>query len=98
MPPSFVHRITKYDPVDRDERGQYTGAEETVSDHGPVEAAYLAAVAAFAEASGVTRLRTSRSYGQGFVVSGVRPVMLSKPSSIETVHDLVSAAAVTVRP
>jgi hypothetical protein len=34
----------------------------------------------------------------GFVVSAVRPVMLSKPSSIETVHDLVSAATVTVRP
>lgn len=43
-------------------------------------------------------LAWSRSYGQGFAVSGVRPVMLSKPSSIETVHDLVSAAVVTVRP
>ncbi|MFC5155229.1 hypothetical protein [Streptomyces amakusaensis] len=41
MPPSFVHRITKYDPADRDEHGHYTGAEEAVSDHGPVEAAYL---------------------------------------------------------
>ncbi len=56
MPPSFVHRITKYDPADRDEHGHYTGAEETVSDHGPVEAAYLAAIAAFAEASGIERL------------------------------------------
>ncbi|MFF8847641.1 hypothetical protein ACF08N_33865 [Streptomyces sp. NPDC015127] len=57
MPPSFVHRITKYNPADRDERGHYTGAEDTVSEHGPVEAAYLAAVAAFAEGtSGVNRL------------------------------------------
>ncbi|MFF2077880.1 S1 RNA-binding domain-containing protein [Kitasatospora sp. NPDC058162] len=52
-PPSHVYRITKYDPADRDERGCYTGAEEAVSDHGPVEAAYLEAVAAFAEESGV---------------------------------------------
>lgn len=52
-PPSHVYRITKYDPADRDERGVYTGAEEAVSDHGPVEAAYLEAVAAFAEESGV---------------------------------------------
>ncbi|MEU7024363.1 RNA-binding protein [Streptomyces sp. NPDC046203] len=56
MPPSFVHRITKYAPADRDERGHYTGTEEAVSDHGPLEAAYPAAIAAFAEASGVGRL------------------------------------------
>ncbi|MFD8420797.1 RNA-binding protein [Streptomyces sp. NPDC059466] len=56
MPPAFVHRITKYDPADRDEYGHYTGAEGTLSDHGPVEAAYLAAVAAFADASGIDRL------------------------------------------
>jgi hypothetical protein len=56
VPPSFVHRITKYDPADRDEHGHYTGAEEAVSDHGLVEAAYLAAIAAFAEASGIDRL------------------------------------------
>lgn len=40
MPPAFVHRITKYDPADRDERGHYTGAQDTDTDHGPVEAAY----------------------------------------------------------
>ncbi|MEV6682338.1 S1 RNA-binding domain-containing protein [Streptomyces erythrochromogenes] len=55
MPP-FVYRITKYDPAHRDERGHYTGAEETVSDHGPVEAAYLAAIAAFAEEAGIDQL------------------------------------------
>ncbi|KKZ75058.1 RNA-binding protein [Streptomyces showdoensis] len=55
MPPSFVHRITKYDPADRDGHGHYTGAEDPFSDHGPVEAAYLAAITAFAEASGIER-------------------------------------------
>ncbi|MFI9050267.1 S1 RNA-binding domain-containing protein [Streptomyces sp. NPDC053427] len=56
MPLPHVHRITKYDPRDRDARGRYTGPEDTDSDHGPVEAAYLSAVAAFAEESGVRRL------------------------------------------
>ncbi|MEU8437831.1 RNA-binding protein [Streptomyces sp. NPDC029216] len=54
--PPFVHRITKYDPADRDRHGHYTGTEDTVSDHGPVESAYLEAIAAFAEESGVDRL------------------------------------------
>ncbi|MFI8085312.1 S1 RNA-binding domain-containing protein [Kitasatospora sp. NPDC086009] len=49
----YLYRITKYDPADRDERGYYTGAVEAVSDHGPVEAAYLEAIAAFAEDTGV---------------------------------------------
>ncbi|MFJ8623906.1 S1 RNA-binding domain-containing protein [Kitasatospora sp. NPDC093550] len=52
----YVWRVTKYDPADRDERGSYTGSEEPVSDHGPVEAAYLEAVAAFAEDTGVRQL------------------------------------------
>lgn len=52
----YVYRVTKYDPADRDARGHYTGPEDTVSDHGPVEAAYLQAVAAFARDSGVDRL------------------------------------------
>ncbi|MFD0374588.1 RNA-binding protein [Streptomyces sp. NPDC127112] len=56
MPPAFVHRITKYDPADRNEYGHYVGAEDTESDHGPVEAAYLAAIAAFAKACDVDRL------------------------------------------
>ncbi len=71
MPPSFVHRITKYNPVDRDELGHYTGVEEAVSDHGPVEAAYLAAIAAFAEASGVDRLEIREPAVSGFVHFGV---------------------------
>ncbi|MFD3327932.1 RNA-binding protein [Streptomyces sp. NPDC058701] len=71
MPPSYVHRITKYDPADRDERGCYTGAEDAVSDHGPVEAAYLAAIAAFAEASGIDRLEIREPSVTGFVHLGV---------------------------
>ncbi|MEU0677346.1 RNA-binding protein [Streptomyces sp. NPDC006172] len=73
VPPSFVHRITKYDPADRDARGHYTGAEDTVSDHGPVEAAYLAAIAAFAEASGIDRLEIREPAVTGFVHFGVEP-------------------------
>jgi len=73
VPPSFVHRITKYDPADRDEHGHYTGAEEAVSDHGPVEAAYLAAIAAFAEASDIDRLEIRDPGVAGFVHFGVEP-------------------------
>jgi hypothetical protein len=73
VPPSFVHQITKYDPADRDERGNYTGGEDTVSDHGPVEAAYLAAIAAFAEASGIDRLEIREPEVTGFVHFGVEP-------------------------
>ncbi|MFJ6355005.1 RNA-binding protein [Streptomyces sp. NPDC092046] len=73
MPPGFVHQITKYDPAHRDERGRYTGAEDTVSDHGPVEAAYLAAIAAFAESSGVDRLEIREPEVTGFVHFGLEP-------------------------
>ncbi len=73
VPPSFVHRITKYDPADRDEHGHYTGAQDTVSDHGPVEAAYLEAIAAFAEASAVDRLEIREPAVTGFVHFGVEP-------------------------
>lgn len=54
--PPYVYRVTKYNPADRDEYGHYTGPEDTLSDHGPVEAAYLATIAAFAEDSGVKDL------------------------------------------
>ncbi|WP_327266000.1 RNA-binding protein [Streptomyces sp. NBC_01232] len=73
MPPSIVHRITKYDPADRDEHGHYDGAEDTASDHGPVEAAYLAAIAAFAEASGIDRLEIREPGVTGFVHFGLEP-------------------------
>lgn len=53
---AYVYRVTKYDPADRDEHGHYTGPEDSDSDHGEVEAAYLQAVAAFAADTGVTHL------------------------------------------
>ncbi|WP_246212303.1 S1 RNA-binding domain-containing protein [Streptomyces abyssomicinicus] len=52
----YVHRVTKYDPADRDQHGHYTGTEPATSDHGPVEAAYLEAIAAFAQETGVEQL------------------------------------------
>lgn len=52
----YVYRVTKYDPADRDELGHYTGTEDTVSDHGEIEAAYLQAVRAFADEVGIHRL------------------------------------------
>ncbi|MFJ7206473.1 S1 RNA-binding domain-containing protein [Streptomyces sp. NPDC098789] len=73
--PSFVHRITKYDPADRDEDGSYIGAEEPVSDHGPVEAAYLRAVAAFAEDTGVDRLTVRGPGISGSVHFGPAPTV-----------------------
>ena len=71
MPPSFAHQITKYNPADRDERGHYNGAEDTVSDHGPVEAAYLEAIAAFAQESGIDRLEIREPEVTGFVNFGL---------------------------
>ncbi|MFF0295789.1 S1 RNA-binding domain-containing protein [Kitasatospora sp. NPDC004614] len=58
--PAFVHRVTKYDPANRDERGHYLADDDTDSDRGPIEAAYLQAVVAFAEECGVDRLTIGR--------------------------------------
>ncbi|GAA4226514.1 hypothetical protein GCM10022254_11760 [Actinomadura meridiana] len=52
----FGYRVTKYDPADRDEQGRYIGDQDSTSDHGPIEAAYLEAVATFAAETGVQRL------------------------------------------
>ncbi|WBP91114.1 S1 domain-containing protein [Kitasatospora cathayae] len=69
-----MYRITKYDPADRDERGVYTGPQEAVSDHGPVEAAYLEAVAAFAKESGVRHLSIREPQAPpGFAHFGLEP-------------------------
>lgn len=51
-----VHRVTAHDPADRDEHGHCSGTEDTVSDHGEVEAARLRAVEAFARDTGVDHL------------------------------------------
>ncbi|MFD6294209.1 S1 RNA-binding domain-containing protein [Streptomyces sp. NPDC060235] len=52
----YVYRVTKYDPADRDEYGHYTGTEDTVSDHGRIEGAYLQAIEAFAADTGIACL------------------------------------------
>ncbi|MGW4906308.1 hypothetical protein [Streptomyces sp. NPDC004270] len=62
----YVYQVTKYDPADRNQHGHYTGAETATSDHGPVEAAYLRAVAAFAEEAGVDRLTIREPQIGGF--------------------------------
>ncbi|MFI5529425.1 RNA-binding protein [Kitasatospora sp. NPDC051853] len=56
MPELRVHRVTKYDPADRDENGWYVGPLDVDCDEGPIEAAYLETAAAFARAAGVERL------------------------------------------
>ncbi|MGQ4405244.1 S1 RNA-binding domain-containing protein [Streptomyces hayashii] len=69
----YVYRVTKYDPADRDQHGHYAGAEPATSDHGPVEAAYLLAVAAFAEDTGVDKLAIREPQLGGFVHFGLEP-------------------------
>lgn len=69
----YVYQVTKYDPAHRDEHGHYTGAEPATSDHGPVEAAYLQAVAAFAEETGVDQLAIREPQIGGFVHFGLEP-------------------------
>ncbi|WP_328995135.1 hypothetical protein OG394_11290 [Kribbella sp. NBC_01245] len=66
--------ISKYDPADRDEHWAYIGPEEPISDHGPVEAAYLKAVAAFAAELGVERL-TIREPGLTSINFGLEPTI-----------------------
>ncbi|WP_328765555.1 S1 RNA-binding domain-containing protein [Streptomyces sp. NBC_00272] len=68
---AHVYRVTKYDPTDRDRHGHYTGTEEALSDHGPVEAAYLEAVAAFAAETGIDCLTVREpQLGAGFAGFG----------------------------
>jgi small subunit ribosomal protein S1 len=69
----YVYQVTKYDPADRDQHGHYAGAEPASSDHGPVEAAYLKAVAAFAEEAGVDHLAIREPEIVGFAHFGLEP-------------------------
>ncbi|MFC7221061.1 S1 RNA-binding domain-containing protein [Streptomyces polyrhachis] len=69
----YVYKVTKYDPADCDEHGHYTGAEPSTSDHGPVEAAYLQAVAAFAEETSINQLAIREPQIGGFVHFGLEP-------------------------
>ncbi|MFH8344913.1 S1 RNA-binding domain-containing protein [Streptomyces sp. NPDC018045] len=68
----YVYRVTKYDPDDRD-HGHYTGSEDTVSDHGEVEASYLQAVAAFAGDTGIDHLAVREPRVPSFAHFGVEP-------------------------
>lgn len=73
-PLPHVYMVTKYDPADWDEHGRYVGPEDERSDHGPVEAAYLSAIAAFAEDSGVRHLTIREpELPTGFVNFGLEP-------------------------
>ncbi|WAU82128.1 S1 RNA-binding domain-containing protein [Streptomyces sp. Qhu-G9] len=69
----YVYRVTKYDPADRDRHGHYTGAKPATSDHGPVEAAYLQAVAVLAEETGIDQLAIREPQIGGFVHFGLEP-------------------------
>ncbi|WP_327289948.1 hypothetical protein [Streptomyces sp. NBC_01198] len=69
----YAYRVTKYNPADRDQRGHYAGTEPATSDHGPVEAAYLHAVAAFAEDIGVEQLAVREPQLGGFAHFGLEP-------------------------
>ncbi|MEU0836744.1 S1 RNA-binding domain-containing protein [Streptomyces sp. NPDC005969] len=69
----YVYQVTKYDPADRDQHGHYIGAEPTTSDHGPVEAAYLQAIAAFAEDTDVEQLTIREPQIGCFVHFGLEP-------------------------
>ncbi|MET9657539.1 hypothetical protein [Streptomyces sp. NPDC006510] len=68
-----VYRITKYDPADRGQHGHYIGAESAISDQGPVEAAYLMAVAAFAEDTGFDQLAIHGPEIGGYARFGPEP-------------------------
>lgn len=72
-PLPHTYRVSKYDPADRDADGAYTGTESSVSDHGPVEAAYLAAFTAFAEDAGVDHVLLREPEVAGFVNFGLEP-------------------------
>ncbi|MFJ4823501.1 S1 RNA-binding domain-containing protein [Streptomyces bacillaris] len=54
--PTYVYRLSTYDPAHRDEHRSTTGPEGTVSDYGEVESACLRAVNAFARESGIDQL------------------------------------------
>ena len=70
----YTYQITRCDPAGRAELGRYTGSHSQVSDHSPVEAAYLEAVAAFAEKGGMQRLATREpKVVSGFVHFGLEP-------------------------
>jgi hypothetical protein len=69
-----VFKVTKYDPAHFGDRG-YFGPEDSKSDHGRLEAAYLAAVEAFAAETGVTELTIREPAVGGFINFGLEPTI-----------------------
>lgn len=69
----YAYEVTKYDPAGRDGKGRYTGAQDLVSDHGPLEAAYLRAVADFAAETGVRQLAIREPQVTASVHFGLEP-------------------------
>ncbi|MGR4852071.1 hypothetical protein [Streptomyces sp. LARHCF252] len=70
---TYVYRVTKYDPADRDGRGRYTGPEDTVSGHGAVEGGLSTAVAAFAADTGIDHLVVREPQVPSLSHFGVKP-------------------------
>lgn len=67
-----VFKVTKYDPAHFGDRG-YFGPLDSRSDHGRLEAAYLAAVEAFAADTGITELTIREPAVGGFINFGLEP-------------------------
>jgi small subunit ribosomal protein S1 len=71
----YTYEVTKYDPAGRDSKGHYTGARDLVSDHGPLEAAYLRAVADFAAETGIGQLAIREPQITASVHFGLEPAI-----------------------
>lgn len=72
---AFNFCVTKYNPADRSDEGWYVGPENILSDHGPVETAYLDAISAFAADAGVTSLSIRVPEVAGEVNFGAEPTI-----------------------
>jgi small subunit ribosomal protein S1 len=87
-----VYQVTKYDPAHFGERG-YFGTEDLRSDHGRLEAAYLDAVEAFAQDTGVTEVTIREPEVAGIVKFGLEPTIPGHglaglfPSDLTGYHD-----------
>lgn len=102
-PLPFTYQVTKYDPADRDADGAYTGTEDSMSDHGPVEAAYLDAFTAFAEDAGIDHVELREPEIGGFINFGLEPHIDGHglrglfPDDLSGYHDGASVSLDTAR-
>jgi hypothetical protein len=71
----YAYEVTKYDPAGRDGQGRYTGVRDLMSDHGPLEAAYLRAVADFAAETGIGQLAIREPQVTASVHFGLEPAI-----------------------